>query len=605
MKNESKNPSPEFLNQLIRKLRAQYSVDPNIKHISWGLGRSKGKLNKGVCIIFSVNQKTGSERLRKTLGTKAIPELIEGIPTDVMESKPYKLASPVGSRGDVIADPLNGGWSTSNADNHIIWFNGWGTIGLLCTDNDTGDLMALSNWHVWADGGEEGDTIIQPGSPRAGDHVEGVTKVLACGPLFTSLLEWESPDPIALGLYGGAAAAALAAALSDYRDPSRRGQDATHPKPGEKTTREKIIVDTVYKDLPIPGTPFKTDVKWDYTRFTTGKNYEHSVSEGQINAQFLLGKYVTSNKKSYNPGEEATIYAAIWDYQPRPCDGYHVVAHLIPESNPSVAYPVVLHPTTCPKGMPWYPPDKKNTTVCYDFGKHKPGSSYPYKYNFDWLQVYNISQTDLLIVDWQTSNGGRNRGELMIGQRGLRFKHNPASGVHVTVAAFTSQRIQVKAYDHHGTLLGTTTSSGTSGAVEVLHIAAQGIADVVVTGGGGEGVVLKYCVDTELANEQGTTFSPDVYKRLETAHVKFKSIDAERAARANRCCFQGSFRIPPSEKKGKWNIYLTVQNVNNVPQGTEPEIAATIIGGHLLAVPAAQVAGCLFMMLGDHVFDIF
>ncbi len=606
METEStKNPTPEFLNNLIQKLRTQYSTDPNIKHISWGLGKSKGKLDKGVCIIFTVHQKTSSERIQKTLGTKKIPDVIEGIPTDVMESNPYKLASSVGSRGDVIADPLNGGWTTSNADDHIIWFNGWGTLGLLCTDNDSGALMALSNWHVWADGGEEGDTIIQPGIPRAGDHVEGVTKVLACGPILTSLLEWESPDPIALGLYGGAAAAALAAALSDYRDPSRRGQDATIPGSNEKTKMEKIVVDTVYHDLPIPGTPFKTDVKWHYTRHTNVNTYEHSVSEGQINAQFLLGKYVTSNKQAYNPGEQAAISAAIWDYQPRPCDGYHVVAHLISESNPSVAYPLVLHPSVCPRNMPWYPPDNnESTTVCYDFAKHKPGTRFPSNHYFDWLLCYSIDKTDLLIVDWQTSNGGTNKGELMIGQRGLRFRHNPTSGIHITVAAFTSQRIEIKAYDHHGTLIGTGTSSGTSGAIEVINIAGQGISNVVVTGGGGEGVILKYCVDTEIENEQSTVFSPDVYKRLETAHVKFKDVVARRA-KANRCCFEGTFRIPPTEQKGKWNVYLTVQNVNNVPQGTKPEIAAEIIGGHLLAVPAAQVAGCLFMMLGDHVFDIF
>jgi hypothetical protein len=606
MKNESnKNYSPDFLNSLIKKLRAEFSEDPNIKNISWGLGKSRGKLNKGVCIIFTVHQKTNSEKVLNALRTKKIPEAIEGVPTDVREGTARKLASAVGSRGDVIADPLNGGWTTSNADNHIIWFNGWGTIGLLCTDNDTGDLMALSNWHVWADGGEEGDTIIQPGIPRAGDFVEGTTKVIACGPIFTSLLEWESPDPIALGLYGGAAAAAIAAGLSDYRDPSRRGQEATIPGPAEKTKMEKIIVDTVYQDLPIPGTPFKTDVKWNYARHTDVKIYEHSISEGQINAQFLLGKFVTSDKQAYSGGEKANIYAAIWDYQPRPCDGYHVVAHLISERNASVAYPLILHPSPCPRRMPWYPPDQKDAKIiCYDFGIYKPGTKFPYKHHFDWLLCYSLDKKDLLITDWQTSGGGSNKGELMIGQRGLRFVHNPSSGVHITVAAFTSQPVFIKAYDHNGTLIGSGQSSGTSGAVELISIAGQGISNTFVTGGGNEGVVLKYCVDSNIANEQITEFSPEIFKRLETAHVKFKDIE-ERKAKANRCCFHGSFRIPPMENKGRWNVYLTVQNVNNVPQGTKPEVAAEIIGGHLLAAPVAQVAGCLFMMLGDHVFDIF
>ncbi len=606
MKQDSnKELNPEYLNQLIKRLKVEYSNDPNIKHISWGLGKSNGKLGKGVCIIFSVYQKTSSERVLQALGTKKIPDSIEGIQTDVMVNNPKKHASAAGSRGDVVADPLNGGWSTSNADNHTVWINSWGTIGILCTDNDSGDLMALSNWHVWADGGEEGDTIIQPGIPRAGDHVEGVTKVLACGPLITSLLEWETPDPIAAGLYGAAAAAAIAAAASDYRDPSRRGQDATIPDPSEKTIFEKVIVDTQYHDLPIPGTPFKVDVKWDYTRQTDGKAYNHVVSENQINAQFLLGKYVTSDKQWYNPGDEAEIYAAIWDYQPRPCDAYHLVAHLVSEKRPDVAYPVALHPTKCPKKMPWYPPKQNDAKkLCYDFGELKPGTKFPYKYDFDWLLCYEMNRKDLIITDWQTSGGGGNRGELMIGQRGLEFHHNPCSGVYITVVAFTSQPISAKAYDHHGALIGTVNSSGISGDIQELKIEGDGISRVIVTGGGGEGVVMKYCVDTDIANEKTTTLSTEVLKRLQVAHVKFKEHEHVHV-KSNRCCFKGKFRIPPMEPKSKWNIYLTVQNVNHVPQGTEPVLAAEIIGGHILAAPTAQIAGCAFMMLGDHVFDIF
>lgn len=606
MKKESKQDlTPEIINAIIKKLRAQYTDDPNIKQISWGLGVSNGKRTEDIRIIFTVHQKVNSDRVLKSIGTERIPKVIEGIPTDVQEVNLKKLASAVGSRGDIIADPLNGGWTTGNADGHIVWFNSWGTLGILCTDNETGDLMALSNWHVWADGGEEGNTIIQPGIPRAGDHVEGVTKVLACGPLFTSLLEWESPDPIALGLYGGAAAAAIAAALSDYRDPSRRGQDATIPGFGEKTIQEKILVDTIYHDLPIPGTPFKTDVKWHYTRTTTASKYEHSVGEEQINAQFLLGKFVTTDKGKYGPGDEVNIYSAIWDYQPRPCDGYHVVAHLIPDKDASISYPVVLHPSACPKRMPWYPPEKKDSKkVCYDFGPLKPGTKYPYKYHFDWLICYNLSKTDLIIADWQTSNGGNGKGELVIGTKGLRFRHNPSAGVEIVVVAFTSQPIVVQAFDSNGTFVGTAQSSGQSGKVETIEILGQGISGVTVKGGGGEGVVLKYCVKTDLADEQSLELSSAVYNRLETAHVKYKSIEG-RKVKSQRCCFHGTFRIPPMEKKGKWNVYLTVQNINNVPQGTKPEVAAETIGGHLLAAPSAQVAACAFVMLGDHVFDIF
>jgi hypothetical protein len=36
-------------------------------------------------------------------------------------------------------------------------------------------------------------------------------------------------------------------------------------------------------DAPNTGEPYTADVKWTYTRFTTGKTYEYSVSETQTN----------------------------------------------------------------------------------------------------------------------------------------------------------------------------------------------------------------------------------------------------------------------------------------------------------------------------------
>lgn len=137
------------------------------------------------------------------------------------------------------------GPASSNAEGHIYWINGSGTLGALVRDATNNAPMALSNWHVWADGGDEGDDIIQPGHPTAGDHIEGVGKVLACGPLLTSLIEWEVPSPLAAALYSGAAAAALAGPIGDYRDPTRRGQDNTSVDPAELTEfegeqREKV-----------------------------------------------------------------------------------------------------------------------------------------------------------------------------------------------------------------------------------------------------------------------------------------------------------------------------------------------------------------------------
>ncbi|MBK8920868.1 MAG: hypothetical protein IPM81_05075 [Saprospirales bacterium] len=67
----------------------------------------------------------------------------------------------------------------------------------------------------------------------------------------------------------------------------------------------------------------------------------------------------------------------------------------------------------------------------------------------------------------------------------------------------------------------------------------------------------------------------------------------------------GSIQLPPDEDPGKWNVYLTVQNVNPVPDGTPPDQAATTIGGHLLSVhTSSEVIGCAVFMLLDHAFDV-
>ncbi len=329
------------------RLRQQYASDPNVKTIGWGLARRGGKLEDGVNLIFYVKRKLPSERSIQASGSQPIPSEIEGFPTDVQEDN-SRPSDSMGDRDETKYDPLRGGIATSNSEGHIVWFNGWGTLGILARDNDTGQAVALSNWHVWGDGGEEGDQIIQPGHPTAGDHVEAISKVVACGPL-TYLLEWEAPSPVDAGLYGGAAALAIAAAATDYRDPTRRGQDNTVPNPGEFTKREMVEMAIEYPDLPLPGVPFRTQVKWAYQRETDQRVLSYEISEERPNTQFLLGKLVRTNKASYLPGEMVNLIAAIWDYQLRPCDGYHVVAHIIPHNKPDTALRVVLHPSACPR----------------------------------------------------------------------------------------------------------------------------------------------------------------------------------------------------------------------------------------------------------------
>ena len=205
------------------------------------------------------------------MGSKPIPEEFEGFTTDVKVFDATRTADATGDRDETRFDPLVCGVATSNAENNILWFNGYGTLGTLCFRGGT--PMALSNWHVWADGGDKGDDIIQPAHPRGGEHLEGLSKVAFCGPLLSSLFEWEVPSPLTWGLYGGAAAAAIAAAASDQIDHTRRGQEATPTDAGERTLGEQVDMEINYVEQPIPGTPYKLEVAWEYRRITDRKGH--------------------------------------------------------------------------------------------------------------------------------------------------------------------------------------------------------------------------------------------------------------------------------------------------------------------------------------------
>jgi hypothetical protein len=96
---------------------------------------------------------------------------------------------------------------------------------------------------------------------------------------------------VAAGLVAAAAAVATAAALSDTRDPIRRGQDNTAPAAGELTIAERLHATITYVEPVAVGRPFKVQADWDYTRVTTGNSYTHSVSETNTN-EHVLSRYL-------------------------------------------------------------------------------------------------------------------------------------------------------------------------------------------------------------------------------------------------------------------------------------------------------------------------
>jgi endonuclease G len=163
---------------------SQYLSDPNINMLDIGYRiheRENGQLIEEPTLRFHVYEKLRGpqfEAFAITQPERIIPPTILSFPTDVIESR-YRLSVAWGGfsmpRRTVSADPrasasnpMSGGMSISDG-----FSGGYGTLGGLVLDNQTGDPMVLSNFHVFASRGyaSEGLPIIQPGRGDGGSEI--------------------------------------------------------------------------------------------------------------------------------------------------------------------------------------------------------------------------------------------------------------------------------------------------------------------------------------------------------------------------------------------------------------------------------------------------
>ena len=612
---EERRQRIDKIKALAKRLRREYRDDPNIVSVSWGMARQGGKAVPRLALIFFVKEKLDSEKKIRKAGSRPAPREVDGIPTDVKTHAPMQPLW-AGSRADKIADPLAGGVATTNLEKvnrTFFWSSGGpGTLGILCRDSN-GDAMALSNWHVWADqGAEVGDKIIQPQTPDGATYAESITKVGACGPFLSTVIEGRTPSPLAAGLYAGAAAAGILAAATDHKDPIRRGQEATHVDPATSTHSELLQMELGFPEMiPWVGQPFPIDVEWTYTRQTNVGDQTVEVNERRVNPQILLGQAVAPDRAGYRPGDFVTMRAAIWDYQDRPEDAYHVTAHLIPEAKPDIAYRAILHPSICrPMNFgPRYgssrfdsvnPVTHDDNLVCIDFGRYSPSTAYREAESFGPLGVVQRGDEPLRIVHFTDALGSG----LYLPGEGLTAQHPPASGVRLRVAQLTSRPVVVRAFNRFGALLGEAEAPNVQGQAHELTIASHLIARVEIRGGGGEGVLLSYCFTPEVEEIVSTIIPDQLLEAYREIDVPFISGPDGNIVNVRRRCFQGRKRLPQDAPSGRYRIYLTVSNVNHAPPGRDPVDAARIIGGQELGTHS-QALLCTFMLLGDHTFDIF
>ena len=598
---------------LVKKMEALYRDDPNIISIGWGLANRGGKVKPEMSLIFHVKEKYSSDKQIQAIGSHAIPCKVEGFATDVRKQLHLVADQSAGSRADKIADPLVGGVDSANLEKinrTFFWYqNGGGTLGILCRDQDN-NPMALSNWHVWAnDGAKIGDRIIQPRSPEGATYAEGISKVAACGPLLSTVIEGRVPSPISAGLYAGAAAAGILAGATDHKDPIRRGQELTNIDTDTFTHGEELQLDLDFpRVIPWAGQPFPIDVRWRYTRQTNKGDKTVEIKERRVNPQILLGQAIAPDSARYQPGSTITLQAAIWDYQARPQDAYHLTAHLISESNPDYAVRTILHASPCrPIDLaPRYkdrhrqeanPITRDRDITCVNFGHYAPINELPSTESFGPLAVSDSGDKPLTIVYSDTFGSG-----LHIAKEGLGAQHAPASRIILKLVQTTDQPLEVRAFNRFNYLLTREVTANLPGEEQYVTIQANLISRLEFSGG--EGQLLSYCF-VLATDEVSTTLIPtqlkDAYNEIE---VPFIDEPRDEHATVHRHCFRGQRQLPSDAPTGRYKIYLTTSNINHVPFGTEPTVAARTIGGHELGTQS-QGFLCAFMLLGDHEFDIF
>lgn len=586
------------IKQVVEEQRRLYAGDPNVHSVGWGAPTRKGKLYDEVAIKFFVREKLADEDEIRSKGSRPIPKEIDGFPTDVEAGTLRRAASSAtGERDEKIRNPLVGGVASSNAAAHIFVGNSYGTLGVLCRDSE-GRSMALSNWHVWADGGDVGDNIIQPGHPTEGDHALSVFETLACGPVFGAVVNTNLPSPLTAGLYAGAAAVALAAAASDRIDPTRRGQEATPVPAGETTQFEEVEMAIEYPDLPWPGAPFRARTNWTYFRHTSSGILTHQVSEERVNPHFLIGHLVVSDRPSYEASETATVRAVIWDHKPRPCDSYHVAIHLIPEKAPARAVRQVLIPGACvgPDLARLFP---TGGDICIRFNSLVETTVQQRAMQIDWLSVMSLGPTPIVIRE-----AGGGDPALVVPTTGLRFRFHPATNVTVRLAP-GSGRVTLRAFDPFRNEVASVT--GGPGAGPAMTVSGPLITSVELRPERRQALVREFCINPINSDNFSVPINPALARQLmdEGSSVACTTDAAGNeicVLNVSRCCFERSYEISSLEPPDHWRGYLTVQNINSVGEGTDPILAARTIGGHVLT-PSVFIIGCAVFHAADAEYD--
>ncbi len=137
--------------KLMRRHKKRLMQYPNVRAVDIGFEFKSKRPSGRLAIRVHVNRKLPNSRLTDA---ERLPDEIDGIPVDVIESNPVLLDDFRNSR----QDPILGGINIGN-----VKLDGPGTLGSIVFEKDTMRPLALTNWHVLvANPPVAMDPIIQP-----------------------------------------------------------------------------------------------------------------------------------------------------------------------------------------------------------------------------------------------------------------------------------------------------------------------------------------------------------------------------------------------------------------------------------------------------------
>lgn len=188
--------------------------------------------------------------------------------------------------------------------------------------------------------------------------------------------------------------------------------------------------------------------------------------------------------------------------------------------------PAVVEPdlilALCVDGRPL--PDKQ--TACDSFIDIQPGTDLGTAFDHNELRYESLApNVPLRTVDWFPVSARDRISELNFSAKGLRITLPfEVENVSARVGLKASSPIGLEAFDAAGRRVGQAQTPGSPDQEFVLKVRGKGIRQVVLTGGGGEGVLLEFCYEVVSLAMVSTPLSKSLAKMARAAGGRFPRV---------------------------------------------------------------------------------